>query len=180
MDEAAALPIAWGYVVHQAVSGTMAASDALPAHCPLPGSSPVIGQCFSGGFPQTARPGRTSPVPAIAFRTFRALYAGRFFGAAFQVLHPFRGLHPETRGSAPPLPRLRGGQNNDAAGFASCYGPLGRSPKWAFDAGLRPGLFLDQAASLLPGILVFTRTGLAPAGDDELSGRTFIISVNCR
>ena len=38
----------------------------------------------------------------------------------------------------------------------------------AFDAGLRPGPFPDQAASLLPGSLATTRTGLTPAGDDEL------------
>jgi len=57
---------------------------------------------------------------------------------------------------------------NGAAGFAWCYGPLGRSPKRAFDAGLRPDPFPDRAASLLPGLLAATRTGLTPAGDDEL------------
>jgi hypothetical protein len=39
----------------------------------------------------------------------------------------------------------------------------------AFDAGLQPGPFPDQAASLLPGLLAATRTGLSPAGDDELT-----------
>ena len=39
----------------------------------------------------------------------------------------------------------------------------------AFDAGLQPGPFPDQAASLLPGLLAATRTGLTPAGDDELT-----------
>src|SRR5215210_2803310 len=38
----------------------------------------------------------------------------------------------------------------------------------AFDAGLRPGPFPGRAASLLPGLLAATRTGLTPAGDDEL------------
>ena len=38
----------------------------------------------------------------------------------------------------------------------------------ASDAGLRPGPFPNQAASLLPGLLAATRTGLTPAGDDEL------------
>src|ERR1700751_2620921 len=38
----------------------------------------------------------------------------------------------------------------------------------AFDAGLQPGPFPDQAASLLPGLLAATRTGLTPAGDNEL------------
>jgi len=41
-------------------------------------------------------------------------------------------------------------------------------PERAFDAGLRPGPFADRAASLLPGLLAATRTGLTPAGDDEL------------
>jgi len=41
-------------------------------------------------------------------------------------------------------------------------------PKGAFDAGLRPDPFPDRAASLLPGLLAATRTGLTPAGDNEL------------
>ena len=41
----------------------------------------------------------------------------------------------------------------------------------AFDAGLRPDPFPDRAASLLPGPLVVTRTGLTPASDDELTTR---------
>src|SRR3954470_16166213 len=40
-------------------------------------------------------------------------------------------------------------------------------PCRAFDTGLRPGPFPDRAASLLPGLLAATRTGLAPASDDE-------------
>src|ERR1700747_2697779 len=39
----------------------------------------------------------------------------------------------------------------------------------AIDAGLRPGPFPSRAASLLPGLLAATRTGLSPAGDDELT-----------
>jgi hypothetical protein len=42
-------------------------------------------------------------------------------------------------------------------------------PTRAFDAGLRPDPFPGRAASLLPGLLAATRTGLAPAGDDELT-----------
>lgn len=41
-------------------------------------------------------------------------------------------------------------------------------PYWAFDAGLRFGSLSDRAARLLPGLPAATRTGLAPAGDDEL------------
>src|SRR3970282_607505 len=49
------------------------------------------------------------------------------------------------------------------------------SPRRALHAGLRPGPFPDRAASLLPGLLAVTRTGLTPAGDNELmfgSGHT--------
>jgi len=59
--------------------------------------------------------------------------------------------------------------SNDAAGFASCYGPHRRSPIRASDAGLRPRPFPGETASLLPGLLAATRTGLTPAGDDELT-----------
>ena len=75
---------------------------------------------------------------------------------------------PISRGSALPCPARRR-MSNDAAGFASCYGPHRRSPIRAFDAGLRPGPFPGRAASLLPGLLAATRTGLPPAGDDELT-----------
>jgi hypothetical protein len=42
-------------------------------------------------------------------------------------------------------------------------------PEGASDAGFRPGPFPGQAASLLPGLLAATRTGLTPASDDELT-----------
>ena len=63
-----------------------------------------------------------------------------------------------------------GETSNDAAGFASCYGPHRCSPCYrAFDAGLRPRPFPGEAASLLPGLLAATRTGLTPASNDELT-----------
>ena len=46
--------------------------------------------------------------------------------------------------------------------------PLVAPPARAFDAGLRAGPFPGPAASLLPGLLAATRTGLTQAGDDEL------------
>src|SRR2546427_9006431 len=39
---------------------------------------------------------------------------------------------------------------------------------WTDRARLRPGPLPDRAASLLPGLLAATRTGLTPAGNDEL------------
>src|SRR6476659_8893614 len=58
--------------------------------------------------------------------------------------------------------------SNDAAGFTRVTDRSFASPNGAFDAGLRPDPFPDRAASLLPGLLAATRTGLPPAGDDEL------------
>jgi hypothetical protein len=41
-------------------------------------------------------------------------------------------------------------------------------PKGAFDAELRRQAFPPDAASLLPGLLAATRTGLTPAGEHDL------------
>jgi len=86
-----------------------------------------------------------------------------------QDLHRFHGLRPDGGGSALPVPHPKAGYIDDAAGFASCYGPHHRSPIRAFDAGLQRRTFPSDAASLLPGLLAATRTGLTPAGDDELT-----------
>jgi hypothetical protein len=50
----------------------------------------------------------------------------------FQALRRFHGLHPDFGGSALPAPTLTGRTSNDAAGFASCYGPHRRSPLQGF------------------------------------------------
>lgn len=44
-------------------------------------------------------------------------------------------------------------------------------PNGASDAGLRPGSFPNQAASLLLSLLAVTQTGLPPAGNGELMCR---------
>ncbi len=85
-----------------------------------------------------------------------------------QGLHRFHGLHPEFPGSALPVPRPKAGPLTTRQASLDAADRTFASPKGAFDAGLRPGPFPDRAASLLPGLLVATRTGLAPAGDDEL------------
>src|SRR5204863_9569529 len=79
-----------------------------------------------------------------------------------QDLHRFHGLHREQPGSA--LPQCL--TTRQASLHATDRSVA--SPKRAFDAGLRPGPFPDQTASLLPGSLATTRTGPSPAGDDEL------------
>src|SRR6266496_1204259 len=108
------------------------------------------------------------PVPAATFRTFHAPYAGRFLGAALPGSSPLPWPSPGLPRARLLLVRPKAG-TNDAAGFASCCGPLSCSPRRAFDAGLRPGPSPDRAASPLPGLLAATRTGLTPAGDDELA-----------
>jgi Insertion element 4 transposase N-terminal len=66
VNEAAALPSPQ-VVLSCGSTSTTAASDSLPAPCPLPGSSPVIGQRLSAGTARPLRPGRASPVPAVTF-----------------------------------------------------------------------------------------------------------------
>ena len=151
-------------------SSTTATSDAHPASDPLP---EVIGYRTprSGNkLPQVTGPGRASPVPAATIDTFRAPYTGESFTAAPRIFAASMAFTPISRGSALPVPTPKGRLSNDAAGFASRYGPHRRSPCFrAFDAGLRPRPFPDETASLLPGLLAATRTGLTPASDDELT-----------
>ena len=146
----------------------MTASDTLPAHRSLPGSSPVIEQRPSDDFRSSSGRVGTPQFPPSPSERSAPSTPGGSSGLLFQALHPFRGLHPGRLGSAPPLPHPEDGHTNGAAGFASCCGPLICSPRGAFDAGLRPDPFPGQAASLLPGLLAVTRAGLSPAGDGEL------------
>jgi len=69
-----------------------------------------------------------------------------------------------------PLPRpFPARKTDDAAGFASRYGPLGCTPtKGRSTLGFATGISPDTA-SLLPDLLTATRTGLPPASDDELA-----------
>src|SRR5712691_5925361 len=89
-------------------------------------------------------------------------------GLYLQALHPFHGLHPDDPGSAPPLPHPKAGGLTTRQASLDATDRSVASPNGAFDAGLRPGPLPDRAASLLPGLLAATRTGLTPAGDDEL------------
>src|SRR5215831_3162347 len=87
-----------------------------------------------------------------------------------QVLRRFHGLRPDPEGLSTPSCHPHRRLSNDAAGFAPRYGPLTRSPYHrAFDTGPRRQAFPPDAASLLPGLLAATRTGLPPASDDELT-----------
>ena len=145
----------------------MAASDAHPARHPFPGGTgyrtrlsgdKLAGHRAGEGLPSSRRHYLYVPRPIR-----RRVLDGcdfRFFTASI-------GLRRAFSGSAPSVPTLTGRTSNDAAGFASCCGPHSCSPKRALDTGLRPGPFPTRAASLLPGLLTATRTGLTPASDDE-------------
>ena len=71
-------------------------------------------------------------------------------------------------GSAPPVSVPKDGPLTTRQASHNATDRRFAPPNGAFDAGLRPGPFPDQAASLLPGLLAATRTGLTPVGDNEL------------
>ena len=131
-------------------------SPVIGRHAPVTQSA---GHRAGEGLPSSRRHPRYVPRP---------IRRGVLHGCASRLFAASMAFAPISRGSALPCP-AQGRMSNDAAGFASCYGPHRRSPIRAFDAGLRPGPFPDRAASLLPGLLAATRTGLSPAGDDELT-----------
>jgi hypothetical protein len=88
----------------------------------------------------------------------------------FQALHRFHGLHPDYGGSALPCPALNRREWLRRRRLRVMLRTASSLPLYrALDAGLRPGPFPGRAASLLPGLLAATRTGLPPAGDDELT-----------
>src|SRR5690606_31871399 len=110
-----------------------------PGTRPLPGFTGYRARRSGNTYPQAAGPGRASPVPAATIDAFRAPYAGESLAAALPGFYiASMAFAPTPRGSALPRPTPSGGLSNDAAGFASCYGPHRRSPYRAFDAGLRP------------------------------------------
>ncbi len=96
--------------------------------------------------------------------------------AALQVLHRFHGLHPEGRGSALPYPAYAGTftarQASLDAADRSVAPPVGLLTQH-FDVGRFP----PGAGSLLPGPLAVTRTGLTPAGDDELQNESDHVTI---
>ena len=97
-------------------------------------------------------------------------YAGEFpSGLRFQALHRFHGLRPEFERLGTPCSRPKTRPLTAPQASRHAMDRIVAPPTGAFDAGLRPGPFPGRAASLLPGLLAATRTGLPPAGDDELT-----------
>jgi hypothetical protein len=79
---------------------------------------------------------------------------------AFTLISGARhSLHPTTR--AGPLTTPQASRHATDRSVAP--------PEGAFDTGLRRRTFPSDTASLLPGHLAATRTGLTPASDDELT-----------
>jgi hypothetical protein len=93
---------------------------------PFPGSAGYRQATLPG--PQYPGPRRLSPVPSTTFRPFHAPYAGRFFDDRSRSEIVFPGLRQTSTGSAPPWPARGRGLNDDAAGFTSCCGLVGRTP----------------------------------------------------
>jgi hypothetical protein len=148
-------------------TGTTAASDTHPAsisrvtgyRTPRSGSR-IRRLPGRGGSPQFPPPlaGRSAPhTPGVpdgcASRLFTASMAFTVISAARLPLLPPSWARPLTT-----LLASRHAADRPVA-----------PPYKAFDAGLRPRPFPDDTASLLPGLLAATRTGLTPASDDELT-----------
>ena len=140
-----------------------AASDSLPAGRPLPEDHPVIERraptstpqhrSGRGGSPQFPSPPSERSEPRTPDSPSRL---------HLQDLHRFHGLRRDYRGSA-----LSSSLTTRQASLHATDRSVAPTTV-AFGAGLRPDPFPDRAASLLPGLLAATRTGLTPAGDDEL------------
>ena len=150
IDEAAALPSPQ-VVLSCGSTGTTTASDAHPARRPLPGSSPVIGRNAPPRAPQPARAGEGLPssrrhhlnVPRPLRRGVPHGCTSRIFTASMAFTLITRARHS-----------LPAKVSNDAAGFASRYGPLSCSPLKGFRrwAPPRPVSRRDrQPATGLPG-----------------------------
>src|SRR5918995_5829041 len=132
MDEAAALPSP-RVLLSRRLKRYYGRPDSHPARDPFPGSSPVIGSDAPTAPPSRGRSGRGgSPrFPLPPSQRSEPHTPGGPSGLHFQALHPFHGLRRDNRGSAPPVPARRR-RPNDAAGFASRYGPLSCSPQRGF------------------------------------------------
>src|SRR5580704_18996712 len=121
-DEAAALPSPQ-VVLSCGSTGTTAASDAHPASGPLPGitgyRTPRSGDNIRR-LPGRGGPPQFPPPPSIRSAPHTPGSPSRL---RFQALHRFHGLRPDFERLGTPFARPEGRLSNDAAGFASCYGP---------------------------------------------------------
>jgi hypothetical protein len=144
-----------------------------PGSLPLPSSSPVIGRHAPPA--SRNRMGRGGPLqfpPPLSERS-EPLAPGSPSRLHLQDLHRFHGLRPSPPGSALPCPtRLRAGLlTTRQASLDVTDRSVAHPRSGALDTGLLHRPFPDDTASLLPGLLIATRTGLTPASDDELTNQ---------
>src|SRR5688500_14883602 len=152
----------------------MAPSDSLPAQHPLPRVTGYRGRRADRPTDDQAGEGLPSAHRSL-LHVPRPLRRSVPRGC-FQALHRFHGLRPPHRGSArswPPLGgRLTARQTSLHAADRAVAPPLAGGCHWTSIPGVSPG-----TASQLPGSLAITRTGLAPAGNDELAMSGFLSGV---
>ena len=167
-DEAAALPSPQ-VVLSCSSTGTTAASDAHPASDPLPGATgyrtPRSGDILRRS-PGRGGPPQFPPPPSIRSAPPTQGSSSRLRSRLFTASMAFTPITGARRSLAPPS---QAGMLAMPQASRHATDRIVAPPHSALDAGLRPGPFPDRAASLLPGLLAATRTGLPPAGDDELT-----------
>jgi hypothetical protein len=110
----------------------------------------------------------------------RPLRRGIRHGCTFRIFTASMAFTLLLRARHPLVPAIRRGQvTTRQASLHVTDRTVARPRTGVLDAGLRPRPFPDDTASLLPGLLTATRTGLAPASDDELTSQSSTIhSIN--
>src|SRR5712692_5254564 len=107
----------------------------------------------------------------MAVPTFHALYAAGFFGTAAPSSSSLPWPSPRPPGLGSQLILSEG--DHDAAGFASCCGPLACTlPDWRARPRASTPRSPQTPAGCYKGDLVPPLAGLPPASHRELSGRT--------
>jgi hypothetical protein len=151
--------------------GTTAASDAHPARRPLPRVTGYRARCSNNIIRRLLGRGGGPPQfpPSLSERS-EPHTPGSPSAPATPGLQRLPWPSPCIRGLGTPYtPPSRVGPLTTPQASLDATDRSVAPPSRAFDAGLRPDPFPDQAASLLPGLLAATRTGLTPASDDELT-----------
>jgi hypothetical protein len=111
--------------------GTMAASDALPARRPLPGSAPVIGRRLSGGRSRVRRAGEGLPSSRRhRLNVPRPLRREVLGGCSSRLFTPSVAFALKDRARLFLSPTAFGGHSNGAAGFASMLRTAQSLPRW--------------------------------------------------
>jgi hypothetical protein len=149
-------------------TGTTAASDAHPARRPLPGLAGYRARRSDSHTRSAAGPGGPPQFPPSPSERSTPHTPGSPSRLRLQALHRFHGLHPDFAGSALPIPHPQAGPLTTPQASLHAADRSVASTNVAFDTALRRRAFPPDAGSLLPGLLAATRTGLPPAGDDEL------------